>query len=337
MRNTNEFYELKINSSCNGCGACFEATSYLTEGNTGVAKIKGNGIINEAEVESLREIIELCPTSAISLEKKVLSKEWLADRIRKLESYKMNIILPNNYFHFDSNNNKYKESIPFTYEGLYKDFNSRGDAKSAIQNFVNRNFYSKRKAWIQCVLAEYQKDILLPYARYEKKEENPYYQEEKKLEIQLKECIEFIQLVKREKKFNVDFTKIHAQRYSEDFEINSFLHLIDKAGLGLQDLEGESYSLDFYCSQYADIDEYEEYVGEGMFGRSKYKKKYSVSVDQFGIIEEFQRDIVSAAYYVVLENNFERDFKNFIEDYEKELKRQLGPKIKELKEVLNTL
>lgn len=60
-------YKLKVNrDKCNACGMCALECSVLQEDSAGKVEVVGSGVAADSEVGKVKNLIELCPTGALS-------------------------------------------------------------------------------------------------------------------------------------------------------------------------------------------------------------------------------------------------------------------------------
>ena len=82
-----------------------------------------------------------------------------------------------------------------------------------------------------------------------------------------------------------------------------------------------------------DYDEYEEYDGEGLFGRTKYKKVWEIS-GLNDAVEEYMEDLIGSisSKFIVVQEDVVREVNGALEDFGKQLKKAIDEKLTQLKQ-----
>lgn len=167
-------YKLKVQrDKCIACGACTLDCKALQEDSTGTVEVVGEGIITDSEVDKIRNIVECCPMSALTL------TEEFVDMSAKLAELKSKMKQPlkftppstSEYEFSMDDRDKYAEdlyrgsslSVSDEYEFDYK---SSSSAKSAGERAFRDEIYSQAEALAQQVIVMYEQRKLNRVARY---------------------------------------------------------------------------------------------------------------------------------------------------------------------------
>ena len=142
---------------CIACGLC-TASPYIEELSDGKAQPKGTGILSFNQEAAFKEIIEICPENAITLQEAVLRSQ---DEIIKLMHKKISeFTLPmpkEKDFNFED---KYINiHIPCVLD-CYPKYPTYQKAKSAAKEAIDRAMFSKRKSIVQNIINNYRIDKL---------------------------------------------------------------------------------------------------------------------------------------------------------------------------------
>lgn len=177
---TDSMKKIFISSTkCVACGLCVEMSESIDEDEEGKAIVRGTGIINNNELDTINTIIVSCPENAIKLRNagivKASGKEGLNELkeiiLSEFKDYKVPKPNPENYeFNKDAHYVE-RPSSPNEYSYDYKSYDRA--MREGLREF-DRIMYSKRKSIIQNLLVEYKHRALDRYI-YDKKESGNYY------------------------------------------------------------------------------------------------------------------------------------------------------------------
>ena len=165
-------YKLKVQSDkCIACGACALDCNALQENSSGKVEVVGEGIVADSEVAKVRNIIELCPASALSL------TEEFVDMSAKLAEVKSKMKTPlqftpppvSEYEFSMDDRDQYAEAINCSgwVSGEYDfDYKSASSAESAGRSAFRDEIYSQAEALAQQVIVMYEQRKMNRVARY---------------------------------------------------------------------------------------------------------------------------------------------------------------------------
>ena len=165
-------YKLRVQKDkCNACGMCALECDVLQEDFSGKVEVIGEGIVSDSEVGKVRNIIELCPTAALTLaEDNINVGKRLADLKVKMQT-PLTFTPPaaDEYSFRFEDKEEYGEAIRGSSEvsGAWEyDYKSWDSAKSAGKRAFRDEIYSQADALAQQVVAMYEQRRVNPVARY---------------------------------------------------------------------------------------------------------------------------------------------------------------------------
>lgn len=169
--------KIVVDDKCLACGACTILSEFLVEKTNGKVYAKEPAIINEKDIEDFKNVINVCPVQAISIEKLnntgandiVEIKKSILDQIDQFK-----VKLPSNE-EINFNKENFKVLLPECSFKSRFSFRSDSQAESAGLQEFDRVMYSQRKALIQNVLIQYKKSVLNRYLEYKREDGNYYY------------------------------------------------------------------------------------------------------------------------------------------------------------------
>jgi ferredoxin len=334
--------QIFVNEHCSGCGLCIVNCSYLQENAEGNAEPVPGRAIQEKDLEIVKKVVAECPESALQIvETGVTSrkgKEGIADVITNLKE-KCNHFSVNKISNSDVrlNSKDYYIPIPSTSKEYRRDYSSQSSAKSAAKEEFRRLCYSETayRPMIKKVFVEYKVNVLSPYYTCVDTEESAYYVYNQEIRKLLSNAYAEIldlsggncRLPETWKNFSVYFSEKDWAIYPlKEFDTRS-----TSSGI-MADFKdrGEYTSLNWYVDR-LDYDYDETYVGEGLFGKPKYKDMWYFSgfneeakefIDDLkGSIDSMSDDIEDGAVI---------DINHALEAFEKKVKEELFAKISEL-------
>lgn len=341
--------KIEVKEECMGCGQCILNTKYLEENEEGKPVFADGMDVSDEDVDEVRSVIDGCPVNALSLVELTAvtgsGRKVLNEIIEKLEKDISEVNIPR----ITTNDIKFipeNYSIPAAYSNKEYDarYNSEGQARSAARSEFQSLMYSESayRPMLKQVFVEYKVNVLKPYYTYENNDSSYYYKFNHKYAEKLSIYYSDLQKTLGDefnlsddwKKFEVYPATGKGSIESEIDEVRFFDERSTSSGI-IAEMKSSSYtSLDYYMGM-MDFDYYEEYVGEGMFGRSKMKKKWSFS----GFSEaanEFVKDLKDAIRLADpgIEGNGENAVNNNITRYENKVKSKLKEKLSQLKQLI---
>jgi ferredoxin len=334
--------QISVNGNCSGCGICIVNSLYLQENAEGNAKPVAGKAIQEKDLESVKKVVAECPESALQIVETGITSRKGEAGINDVISY-----LKDKCISFsvkkvsDSdvslNSEDYYIPIPSSSKEYRRDYSSESSAKSAAKEEFRRLCYSETayRPMIKKVFVEYKVNVLKPYYTCEDTEESTYYVYNQEIRNLLSNAYAEIcdlsggdcKVPESWKNFSVYLSERDwATEPLKDFDRRStssgiFADFKDR---------GEYTSFSWYVDR-MDYDYDETYVGEGLFGKSKYKDMWYFS----GFHEEakeFIDDLKSSIDSMSgdIEDGAVRIVNYAMETFEKKVKEELSSKISEL-------
>lgn len=296
--------QLQVAKTCNGCGACIFKSPYFVEDAEGNAVPVAGKAVADKDLAALKRIAEECPQKAIQIVETGSGvkpgKEGLQELLKKLEERKQTLkISKADPVKLKFKAGDYDIPVPFSVKQYSNDYSSESQAKSAARaEFENLCYLpSAYRPLLKKVFVEYKVKKLRPYYTYEEAEGNFYYQFNQSMERFLRE----IYGQAREAggaafKLLESWCRFDVRPGDGDFETKLVKNFDDySTGSGIiADFKsrGEYTSLRWYVDR-MDFDYDEVYVGEGMFGRAKYKNQWHFSGFE-AAAKEFVNDLKSS-------------------------------------------
>ena len=141
-------YKLKVQrDKCNACGMCALECNVLHEDAEGKVEVAGAGVVADSDVGKVRNVVELCPTGALTL------TQEFEDVGRKLAELKEKMQAPLKF-------------TPPSVDEYEFDYKSSSAAKSAGERAFRDEIYSQAEALAQQVIVMYEQRKLNRVARY---------------------------------------------------------------------------------------------------------------------------------------------------------------------------
>lgn len=334
--------QISVNKNCSGCGLCIMNCNYLQENAEGNAEAVPGRAIKDKDMENLKKVIAECPENALSIvEVGSTNKKGsagIAEVIAALKK-KCNEFTVKRIGNSDVKLNikDYDISVPMSLKERRRDYTSESSAKSAARSELNRLCYSQTayRPMIRKVFVEYKVNILKPYYNCTDTEDSIYYSYNEQIRKLLSDAYaEIDEISGGNNRVPESWKNCSIYFKDSDFameRIKYFDDLSTNSGI-ISDFKsrGEYTSLDWYVDR-LDYDYDERYVGEGLFGREKYKEVWYFSgFDEAA--KEFIDDLKSSIDSMSSEIEDEAvDRVNCaLENFEKNVKKELSAKISEL-------
>lgn len=332
---------LEVNEKCNGCGLCIINCEYLYENIDGNAEFIAGGYIAEKDLQKVEKVIAECPQVAIILkEEKSTAKRGIDGAKEVIENLKKQVdsikIIRNSDLKFNVEN--YYIPIPRSSKAHRSDYSSESQARSVARDEFSRLCYSESayRPILKKIFVEYKVNVLRPYYDCQDSEGNIYYEYNKQVrELLARTYAELNSLLgdtipESWKNFSVYFS-------NNDWEVkilSEFDERSTQSGI-ISEMKSISYtSLDDYVDE-MDFDYYEAYAGEGLFGHTKYKEKWSFK-DFDKAAGSFIRDLKWAISYQSSE--IQEGAVSLVDDalnsFEKKIKDELKKKIVEIEKIV---
>ena len=167
-------YKLKVNRDlCNACGMCALECNILQEDATGKIEVIGEGIVADSDVSKVKNIVELCPVTALTLTEEFVDMSVkLAELKSKMQQplkfnpppyddYAFRLEDKDEYAQLLWNNSRSGVSDEYEF-----DYNSASAARSAGERAFRDEIYSQANALAQQVIVMYEQRKLNRVARY---------------------------------------------------------------------------------------------------------------------------------------------------------------------------
>lgn len=333
--------QIKVSEKCNGCGLCIVNCGYLKENTEGNAEPVEGKAINDNDLKMIEKIVNDCPEKALSIVNKSLTsisgKAGLKDLIEILKKTSNNFSIKKiTAKDVKLSIKDYYIAVPYSSKENNRDYNSESQAKSAAKDEFNKLCYSETayRPMIKKVFVEYKVNVLKPYYTCEDVEASVYFSYNKEIRKLLADVYaEAHEICGGSCALSESWKDFNAYLSDRDFSI-SFLKEFDgrstSSGI-ISDLQdrGEYTSLNWYVDR-MDFDYDEIYEGEGLFGKSKYKKKWYFS-GFYSSANEFIEDMKSS--FDSMSNDISEGAADLVNsalrDFEKLLKEKLKEKISE--------
>lgn len=319
-------YKLKVQrNKCNACGMCMLECNVLHEDSAGIVEVIGEGIIADADVGKIKDVIELCPTGALSLIEDSIN---VAARIAELKN-KMKEPLTftppskDNYAFSLEDKDQYAEeltrsssaSVDGDWEYNYKSYES---AKSAGERAFRDEIYSQADALGQQVIVMYEQRKMNKVARYAETNGNYKYGVHQRLIKKLRAFVNEIESYTGKK---ISLPSNFYNFYTKDTEYID--NLQDHANKWVAEgfKENMKPASEFYTC--VKTDKTDDYVKVShWFGDDEYKtvKKYAYYINEESI-GRFYRYVARAAWYAgkytskFCERELERFHKEITEEW----------------------
>lgn len=335
--------QIIVNEKCSGCGLCIVNCKYLQESSDGNAEPVIGKAIQDQDMENVKKVVERCPEKALSIIESGTSRkgiagisEIIAVLKEKTENFKVQRVGRNDV---KMNVKEYNIPIPVGSSKEYKrDYTSESSARSAARDEFDRLCYSESayRPIIKKVFVEYKVNVLRPYYTCTDTEESVYYSYNQKIRKILADAYTEINYILGNNKIPKTWKEFPSCLNENDIcieQIKMFDEKSTNSGIiaALKDLPYTS--LNDYVSE-MDFDYDEIYVGEGMFGKPKYKNMWYFS--RFNKAAEiFIKDLTNAIKYQSGEiEEYAVDIINCaLEIFEKKVKEKLKNKISELEKL----
>lgn len=335
--------QIIVNDKCNGCGLCIVNSPYLQENTEGNAEPVAGMAILEKDIDSVMKIIAECPVSALELVETGTTDKTgaagIADIISTLKNQCENFTVKK-----VSNSDvklrakDYYFPVPSSSKEYSRDYSSESSARSAARDEFNRLCYSETayRPMLKKVFVEYKVNVLKPYYTCTDTEDSVYYtynQQIRKLLADAYAEINYLLYGKNQLPDNWKDFSVYLKDNDWDIErLKMFDERSTSSGIvsALNDISDTG--LNDYVDR-MDFDYDEQYIGEGLFGRSKYKDVWYFS-GFYNAAKDFINDLTWAIDHMStdIEEEVIIDINNALDNFEKKAKEELHAKISELEE-----
>lgn len=278
-------------SRCSACGMCTVDCNLLHEDYAGIVEVVSSGIVPDAELDKVKNIISLCPSGALSLVNNSFDagKALQMLKAKLKEPLKLSPPSKSDYrWELDERDDFVKE-LPVPYISGEDDYcyKSSSDARSAGKQAFRDEVYSQADALAQQLIVSYWQRKLYAVVCYAEVAGNFKYDTHQELSRRLKSYVHEIEVCSGKKlSLPTDFFKF----YTKDTE-----YILDRqerpnewlAGRIRENLPSAS---EFYDNIKTDGEEHYVKVSH-FFGEDTYeeKKRYAYNIRK--AIERFNRQL----------------------------------------------
>lgn len=341
--------KISVNKNCNGCGLCIVNSPYLRESLDGNAEPVPGKAILEQDLSAVMKVISECPEKALEIINTGITEksgqaglnEIIVELKKKCKNFSIKKV-ENSDVRFNADD--YSIHVPYSRKEYRYDYTSESSARSAAKEEFNRLCYSSSayRPILKKVFVEYKVKVLKPYYTCTDTDDNVYYQYNQQVRKLLADVyMEISGICKENNKIPEswkDFSVYLSERDSLLYCVRNFDERSTESGI-ITDLKnrGKYTDLSWYMER-IDFDYTENYLGDGLFGRSRYKKMWCFSgmneeVREFiedlkGSIDSMSSDIEDAAV---------RDVNIALTAFEEKVKKTLETKITELEQYIDTM
>lgn len=338
--------QIIVNGNCSGCGVCIINCQYLEENAEGNATPILGKSIQDKDLESVNKVVSECPENALQIvERGSTNKKGVAGVVdiiaalkNQCDSFTVKKVSNSDV---KINSKDYHIPIPSSSKEYRRDYTSESSAKSAARDEFNRLCYSETafRPMIKKVFVEYKVNVLKPYYTCTDSEDSIYYaynqQIRKLLSDAYAEICEVLGGNNKVPESWKDFSMYLSERDWAIEPLKAFDERSTSSGI-ISDLKdrGEYTSLSWYVDR-LNFDYDETYVGEGMFGKSKYKDMWYFS-GFHDEAKEFIDDLKGSIHSMSsdIEDGAVSSVNYALETFEKKVKEELNTKISELEKYI---
>lgn len=334
--------QIRVNKKCSGCGLCIVNCHYLQENAEGNAEPVAGKSIQDEDMENVKKIIAECPENALRIvETGSTSKKGAAGVTEiitalknQCDSFSVKKISNSDV---KLNAKEYYIPIPYSSKEYRNDYTSESAAKSAARDEFKRLCYSETayRPMIKKVFVEYKVNVLKPYYTCTDTEDSAYYSYNQQIRKVLSDAYaEIGEVLGGNNKVAESWKAFSVYLDEKDWDIEALKEFDERStnsGIISDFKDRDEYtSLSWYLDR-LDYDYTENYVGEGLFGKSKFKKMWDFS-GFHEEAEEFINDLKDSidAMSSYIEDGAVRNVNGALTTFEKKVKEELSAKISEL-------
>lgn len=275
--------KVSIDTKCSKCGVCSASSGCFIEEADGRAVPTNGGCFSLKDLQVIQETEELCPEGAISHRQGSCIKGFGGISQDDLKNF-----IQRNFIQYKYPRPQYKD-YPWTSfrpeidgKGLVTstdwEYSSYGSAESAAISELDRVIFDHIDTYIGKALVEYKYSVLSPLTTYEEKENNFYYREKKRMELLLNAFISEIEAGTGKSISNK--AELVSVKMIPDFGYNgkdfdSFTKIEDQTWMFKTHIQNAKE-----YESYIDINSFDVYVGESIFGNSKYATKWAYNAHE---------------------------------------------------------
>ena len=275
--------QIHVNEKCSGCGLCIVNSPYLQENAEGNAEPVPGMAIQEKDMDSVMKVVAECPESALQIVETgstnktgaagiaeiitALKKQCENFAVKKVSNSNVKLKIKDYYIPIPSSSREYK-----------RDYSSESSAKSAAKDEFNSLCYSETafRPMIKKVFVEYKVNVLKPYYTCTDTEDSAYYVYNQKIRKLLSDAYAEIGVVLGSNdKLPESWKNFSIYLKEKDWDIGRLKDFDERStssGIMSAMKDISHTGLNDYVNR-MDFDYDEKYVGEGLFGKAKYKNK----------------------------------------------------------------
>ena len=333
--------QIHVNEKCSGCGLCVVNSPYLQENAEGNAEPVAGIAIQDKDMDNIMKVVEECPESALQVvETGSTNKtgvEGIADVITALKNQCDNFCVKKvSNQDVRLNIKDYYIPVPTSSKEYRGDYTSKSSAKSAAKDDFNRLCYSETafRPMIKKVFVEYKVNVLKPYYTCTDTEDSVYYAYNQQMRKLLSDAYaEIGHLLGGKNKVPgewKDFSVYLKEKDGNIIQLTMFDHRSTSSGIvsALKDISHTGIN-DYVNGMDFDYDE--RYIGEGLFGKPKYKNVWHFS-GFYDAAKDFINDLTWAIGHMSsdIEDGVVIDVNHALKTFEKKVKEEFSIKIAEL-------
>lgn len=273
--------QIKVNESCSGCGLCIANCAYLEENEEGNAQPVVGKVIKKDDEQLVKKVIKDCPEHALTVIETGTSesgKEGLSAIINTLknqcESFSTGKVSKSDV---RLNIKNYHIKVPYSSKDYSAEYGSFGSARSAARDEFNRLCYSSSayNPILKKVFVEYKVNVLKPYYDCSDHSDSAYYKFNSQVRQYLADAYAQVCDILGEDELSESWKNFSVYPDKKDWNILCLSEFDERSTSSGIITELKSISRDYV--DYIDVDYYERYMGEGLFGNLKMKKMYYFS------------------------------------------------------------
>nr|MBP3598323.1 hypothetical protein [Eubacterium sp.] len=336
--------QIKVNDKCTGCGLCTVESTYLKENAEGDAEAIPGVSIKESDMKMVQKIVAGCPENALEIVEtgnavskgKAGVREIIEALKQQCDSFRVTKVCNSD---IKLKAEDYYISTPYSVKDYVQKYSSENAAKSAAREEFNRLCYSESayRPILKKIFVEYKLNILKPYYTSTNEENSFFYPYNQKMkEVLANTYAELLDVLGEEcklpqswKDFSISVQESEVAELTVSV-LKNFEERSTNSGI-IHELKNIS-GINDYLSD-IDVDYDEEYIGEGRFGKSKYKKVWYFTGFNTAA-KSYIDDLKWAINYMSsdIEEGAVKLVNCIIEQYESEVKAKLNQKIAELEQ-----
>lgn len=274
---------------CSGCGLCF-GCGYVQENSDGNAEVILGKVIREKDLKKIESVIADCPEQALYIEEVKGSHKKGRDALKEIvEEFRISCKgfsiqeVKDSDLPFDTE--KYKVDLPGwdIDHPVRKEYKSEREARNAAEREFRRVCYqeSAYEPMLRKLLVEYKVNELRPYYTSSDTNDSAYYPYNQQIRKLLAETYAKIDdILGDQNPVPPDWKDFSFYLHKSDVHIRmlaEFERRSNNLGIMTEFKDLKYHQLSDYMDMYTELESYERYDGEGLFGRTKYKTVWTIN------------------------------------------------------------